>query len=161
LTHPDLDDPNLRAWRDQTLYRLLLRASRAETTTTLHRVHEAGYDDVSLVDTNLMANLDTGGTIISALARRAGVTRQAASQQVAALEQLGYVERRPSETDGRAIVVHQTERGRRLLSDALDIVAELEVGYEAHLGAAPLAELKDLLRELLAHIDPIGELGRT
>jgi len=36
----------------------------------------------------------------TALARRAGVTRQAASQQVAALERAGYVERRSSEAVG-------------------------------------------------------------
>ena len=82
MARPELDDPQLRHWRDQTLYRLLLRASRAETTATLQRIQAAGYRDVSLTDTNLLANLDTEGTIITALARRAGVTRQAAGQQV-------------------------------------------------------------------------------
>jgi len=53
----------------------VLRASRAETTATLQRIQEIGYADVSLTDANLLANLDTNGTIISALARRAGVTR--------------------------------------------------------------------------------------
>ena len=38
MARPGLDDPAIRAWRDQTLYRLLMRASRAETTTTLRRV---------------------------------------------------------------------------------------------------------------------------
>ena len=160
--HRDLDDPGLRAWRDQTLYRLLLRASRAETTATLQAIHRAlGYGDVSLTDTNLLANLDTDGTIISALARRAGVTRQAAGQQVAALERLGYVERRSSDVDGRAALIYQTNRGRTLLGDALDIVAALETNYAKHLGAARLAGLKDVLRTLLAHTDPAGELGRT
>jgi DNA-binding MarR family transcriptional regulator len=159
-SRPSLDDPALRAWRDQTLYRLLLRASRAETTATLQRVQAAGYDDVSLVDTNLLANLDTEGTIISSLARRAGVTRQAASQQVAALERRGYVERRSSADDGRAAVIHQTKRGRALLDDALDIVAELEADYEVLLGPTRVASLKKLLVALLDHVDPQGALGR-
>lgn len=161
MKRTDLDDSaGLRAWRDQTLYRLLLRASRAETTATLQRIQEVGYRDVSLTDTNLLANLDTDGTIISALARRAGVTRQAASQQIAALERMGYVERRSSDADGRAAVIYQTDRGRKLLADALDIVAALEESYAASLGAARLADLKELLQALLAHIDPAGELGR-
>lgn len=160
MARPPLDDAaTLRGWRDQTLYRLLLRATRAETTTTLERVHQLGYTDVSLSDTNLLANLDTQGTVISALARRAGVTRQAASQQVAALEQAGYVERRPSEHDGRVVVVHQTPRGRALLSDALDIVQDLEAGYAQQLGADGLAALKASLSRLLDRIDPIGALG--
>lgn len=161
MTRPPLDDPAVRAWRDATLYRLLLRASRAETVATLERIHQAGFADVSLADTNLLANLDTGGTIISALARRAGVTRQAAGQQVAALERAGYIERRPSHSDGRAVVIHQTMRGRALLEVALDIVAELEQDYAAHLGADRLALLKQLLSQLLDQVDPQGALGRS
>jgi DNA-binding MarR family transcriptional regulator len=161
MVRPELDDTvALRAWRDQTLYRLLLRASRAETTATLERTQNRGYIDISLSDTNLLANLDTEGTSISALGRRAGISRQAASQQVAALERAGYVERRASEADGRAAIIVQTSRGRALLDDALDIVEDLEATYEEHLGSRRLRELKESLASLLERIDPIGTLGR-
>jgi DNA-binding MarR family transcriptional regulator len=161
MTHPSLADADaLRAWRDRTLYRLLLRASRAERAATLRQLQEQGYADVSLGDTNLLANLDTEGTTVTALARRAGVTRQAASQQVAALESAGYVERRPSETDGRAVVVVQTARGRALLAEALDVVEALEAEYAAVLGPRRLAALKSSLTALLERIDPEGALGR-
>ncbi|HET7489798.1 MAG TPA: MarR family transcriptional regulator [Acidimicrobiales bacterium] len=161
MSRPALDDPDLRAWRDRTLYRLLLRASRAETTTTLERIHRLGFDDVSLVDTALLANLDTGGTIISALARRAGVSRQAAGQQVAALERAGYVHRKASESDGRAAVIVQTEKGLALLDAAIDVVAALEDEYTDHLGAERMALLKELLTDFLARVDPAGALGRN
>ena len=157
---PPLDDTAaLRVWRDQTLYRLLLRASRAETTATLDRLHERGYDDVSIADTNLLANLDTDGATITSLARRAGVTRQAASQQVAALERTGYVARRASPDDGRAVVVVQTPRGRALLREALDIVEELELRYAADVGPKGLAALKRALRTFLDRVDPDGGLA--
>ncbi len=160
MVRPALDDPELRQWRDQTLYRLLLRASRAETTSTLDRLHDAGFIDVTLVDTNLLANLDTDGTTITALARRAGVTRQAASQQVASLERRGYVDRRSSADDGRTVIVHQTRRGRELLDAALDIVDAAEAAVRDHLGPERFSELKDLLADLLEHTDPAGKLGR-
>ena len=156
---PALDDPTIRAWRDATLYRLLLRASRAETTAAVSKIAGLGFPDVSVADANLLANLDLGGCSISALARRAGVTRQAASQQLAQLERAGYVERRASETDGRVILVRQTERGRALLDSALDVVDELEQAYAAHLGPDRLATLKQLLGDLLERIDPSGTLG--
>ena len=160
MTRPSLDDTNaLRAWRDQTLYRLLLRASRVETTTTLDELQARGYDDVSIADTNLLANLDTGGATITALARRAGVTRQAASQQVGALERAGYVDRRSSPDDGRAVIVVQTARGRALLGDALDIVDDLEARYAADLGPKAVAALKRSLRAFLDRVDPQGVLG--
>jgi DNA-binding MarR family transcriptional regulator len=159
MPRPTLDDPAIRAWRDQTLYRLLFRASRAETTATLERVRELGYTDVALADTTLLANVDMAGTVISALARRAGITRQAASQRVAALERTGYLVRRSSDSDGRAAMVSRTPHGRALLDDALDIVAELESGYAEILGDKRLDALKSLLSSLLAHIDPHGALG--
>jgi DNA-binding MarR family transcriptional regulator len=127
---------------------------------TLERIHERGYADISIADTHLLANLDTEGTSISALARRAGVTRQAASQQVAVLEAAGYIERRPSDTDARAVIIIQTRRGRALLADAIAIVEELEAGYETHLGQPRLTDLKESLSALLGRIDPIGTLGR-
>jgi DNA-binding MarR family transcriptional regulator len=160
MTRPSLDDATaLRAWRDQTLYRLLLRASRVETTTTLVALQARGYDDVSIADTNLLANLDTGGATITALARRAGVTRQAASQQVAALERAGYVERQSSPDDGRAVIVVQTARGRALLGEALDIVDDLETSYTSEIGPQAVAALKRSLRTFLDRVDPQGVLG--
>ncbi len=160
MVRPPMDDAvALRAWRDQTLYRLLLRASRAETTHTLQLTHQRGYADVSLSDTNLLANLDTEGTSISALARRAGITRQGASQQIALLERAGYIERRTSDNDGRAVIIVQTQRGRDLLADALEIVESLETAYAEHLGQARLTDLKESLSSLLDRIDPIGTLG--
>ncbi len=126
----------------------------------MERTRERGYTDISVSDANLLANLDTDGTSISALARRAGITRQAASQQVAALERAGYVERRTSATDRRAVIVVQTRRGRALLAEALDIVEDLEASYEQLLGSQGLADLKRSLSSLLDRIDPIGMLGR-
>lgn len=156
---PSFDDPGaLRVWRDQTLYRLLMRASRAEATATLAAIHDEGYSDVSLADTALLSNLDTDGCTVTALARRAGVTRQAASQQVAALERSGYVRRRGSEADARAVIVIQTSRGRALLKDALTIVRGLEHGYAAIIGADQYATLQVILTQLLAQIDPTGAL---
>ena len=154
------DDPaRLRAWRDATLYRLMLRASEAERRETLSRLRQRGYRDVTGTDTALLANLDTADTSISALARRCGVTRQAASQQLALLSQKGYVSREPDPADSRAILVRRTAKGHLLMRDALEIVAEIEAEYARLLGARRLAALKELLADLVGHADPGGTLG--
>ena len=156
---PSFDDhAALRAWREGTLYRRLLRAGRVEALATLEQIQARGYPDVSLRDTNLLANLDTDGSSITALARRAGVTRQAASQQVAALERAGYVRRRADDSDGRAVTVIQTARGRALLRDALEIVEALEREYAELLGPRRYANLSKALALLLDNIDPDGAL---
>lgn len=75
------------------------------------------------------------------------------------MELAGYVERRPSDTDGRAVVIVQTAGGRSLLESALEIVEDLERAYAEHLGDMRLADLKQALSSLLARIDPVGTLG--
>ena len=47
------DTAALRAWRDATLYRLVLRASQAERRETLARLRQHGYTDVTQADTAL------------------------------------------------------------------------------------------------------------
>src|SRR5215472_19289584 len=151
------DDPaGLRAWRDATLYRLMLRASEAERWETLTRLRQRGYQDVTNTDTTLLANLDTADTTISALAQRCGVTRQAASQQLALLSQRGYVSRKPDPADSRAILVRRTAKGHALMHDALEIVAEIEAEYAGLLGTGRLAALKKVLTDLVGHADPEG-----
>jgi DNA-binding MarR family transcriptional regulator len=150
----------LRRSRDATLYRLVHRAARTETSETLRRIGARGHRGVTPAFANLLANLDSDGTIVSALARRGGVTRQAASQQLIALEALGYVTRDGDPSDGRALLVRQTAKGRRLLFDALDVVAELEQEYASAIGEDIFATLKRNLHALLAQVDPLGALGR-
>jgi DNA-binding MarR family transcriptional regulator len=153
------DPAALRAWRDATAYRLLLRASQAELRETLARLRKRGYPDVTHADTALLASLDTDDTTISALARRCGVTRQAASQQLALLEKKCYVTREPDPRDSRAVLVRRTSRGHALLRDVLEVVADIEDEYAVHLGAGRLAALKELLTDLLVYSDPGGTLG--
>jgi DNA-binding MarR family transcriptional regulator len=159
MTVPDLNDQAaLRAWRDATLYRKLLRASRAEAAQTLAEIHRRGFTDVTLTDTTLLANLDTAGSSVTDLARRAGVTRQSASQQIAALVKTGYLTAQASLTDRRASVVIQTDKGRELLATALEVVAELEARYAAALGPRRHAQLHHALDVLLDVTDPDGRL---
>jgi DNA-binding MarR family transcriptional regulator len=153
------DATALRAWRDATLYRLLLRASEAERRETLARLRQHGYTDVTHADTALLASLDTADTTISVLARRCGFTRQAASQQVAVLERKGYVTREADPADSRATLVRRTAHGNALLAAALEVVASIEAEYAGHLGDQRLAALKETLADLLTHSDPAGGLG--
>ena len=156
---PLTDTAAIRAWRDQTLYRLLLRSARMEVTATLDRIHDDGFADLSTVDTNLMANLDTSGASITALAKRAGITRQAASQQVASLEARGYLQRQPDPDDARAVLVVQSPRGLALLETAFDAVECLEAAYAAKLGERRMRQLKQLLTDLVDEFDAVGGLG--
>jgi DNA-binding MarR family transcriptional regulator len=154
-----LDADLLREFREHTLYRLLLRATRSETNEMVRRIRDRGYPDLMVSYPALLANLDTEGTTITSLGAKAGVTRQAASQLISEIEARGYLERRPDPGDGRAVIVGRTARGERLLRDALEVVSELEGEYAAHLARGRFDSMKKSLATLLDHIDPGGTLN--
>jgi DNA-binding MarR family transcriptional regulator len=148
----------LRIFREQTLYRLLLRARRAENVEMVKQIRARGYEDLLPSYPTLLANLDEEGTSITRLAQRAGITRQAASQRIKEIESRGYVEAVPDPDDGRAVLVLRTRRGKALLRAALEVVSDLEAGYAHHMGEKRFDQLRTLLAELLEHIDSVGKL---
>jgi DNA-binding MarR family transcriptional regulator len=158
LDLPSLDPEHLRAFREQTLYRLVLRARRAENNEMVARIRARGYPDLKPSYPALLANLDSEGANMTALAAKSGITRQAASQQLAEIEARGYVELRPDPADGRAVIVDRTERGRRLLQDALEVVSDLEGEYSERVGRERFDAMRQVLAELLDGIDPAGRL---
>ncbi len=154
-----IETDRLRQFRERTLYRLLLRATRAETNEMVSRIRERGYPDLMVSYPVLLANLDSEGTNITTLAAKAGVTRQAASQLIREIEARGYLDLRPDPNDGRAVIVGRTARGERLLRDALDVVGDLEGEYAEHLGRERFDSMRQSLSILLAQIDPGGTLS--
>lgn len=93
----------------------------------------------------------------SAIASLMGMTKQAASKLVDAMEDEGFVERRPDGEDGRAKLVGLTPRGHRLLDDVEDVYAELESEWADVVGPDRVESLRtDLLAVMRATHD--GEL---
>jgi DNA-binding MarR family transcriptional regulator len=94
---------------------------------------------------------------LSDLTRTEQVTQPAITQLVTRLERDGLVQRRPDPSDGRAVLVHITEAGRRICRSRHD-------DRTRHL--APLiARLTDEQRKALAGALPaltrLAELGRA
>lgn len=139
----------IAAFRQQHIGRLLAQASRAYSDTAYQKLHARGYDGLSMAHTTLLANLDTEGTSINMLAKRAGVSKQAMGQLVVDLEAKGYIQREADPTDRRATLISFTESGWRFLTDAYHIKQEIEAEYSAIIGAEGLAALCTALTQLL------------
>ncbi len=155
-----MDPDELLAFREHTLYRLLTRAQRAHNDEMTRRLQERSYPDVQPSYARVLSNLHPDGSSIVAVATRAGVTRQAASQLLKEIEAKGYVRRERDPKDARAVIVRRTKRGEQLLRDALGVVSELEAEYAGSIGEQKVERLRTLLAELLRDIDPVGGLSR-
>ncbi len=91
-----------------------------------------------------------GPTMPARLAELSGMSRSAVTNALHTLERGGFVERRPSLTDRRAITAELTKEGERRVREAFELQAAREQEWFAALDAAERAELTVLLRRLVA-----------
>jgi DNA-binding MarR family transcriptional regulator len=127
----------------------LLHAAWAEARARISAgLVEAGFTDLLPAYLMVLQYPGPDGEHPSALARRAGMSKQAMNKLLSSLEQLGYIEREQDERDGRARIVRVTERGALAIATIHTIVAEIERDWAAALGAARFAEFKSVLETL-------------
>ncbi len=124
----------------------LLRQFRAELFTP---AAEHGYRDLREPHLQIFGNLGVDGVRLTELAARAQLSLAATSELVDDLQALGYLERRPDPSDGRAKLIFPTRRGRQALDDAGDRVAQIEQHWAQLLGPARFADTCHALQELL------------
>ena len=132
---------------DQGLLRLLLEAFRAVDG----RVGEAldrGAAGLSPGHASALIIIDRGGTRLTDLAGRAGITKQAMMQVVDDLESGGYVRRQPDTRDARAKVVKLTAKGVRERAEARRVISSVEARARRQLGARRFDALRDALEAL-------------
>jgi DNA-binding MarR family transcriptional regulator len=104
-----------------------------------------GFDDVRLPHMAVLQFPGPDEARPTALAERAGMSKQAMNQLLQSLEAAGYVERAAAHDDGRTRVVRLTKRGRAAYSKIADILREIEHEWNAELGPKQFAQLKALL----------------
>jgi len=156
----DLTPDELRSHRENVLLRLLLRVAQLETAELTERLQVRGHASVQAGWISLLGNVDTEGTRIVAIADRMGTTRQAVSQRVQAIERAGYLERVADPDDRRGVLVRHTKQGSALLTAALEVMGEIEVGYGEVLGRARLRALKEALKDIAESVPSDSALGR-
>lgn len=88
-------------------------------------------------------------TTTTDLAALLGVTKQATSQLLDAMEDSGYLTRRPSTGDRRVKAVALTGRGHELLEDVEAIYRRLEADWANQIGTSRLEQLRADLDHIL------------
>ena len=131
----------------------LAAASRALVATMMAEVASCGFNDVTPAFSSLMPLLDATGARPTALAQRAGISKQAISQLVRELEVRGYVEQVPDSTDTRAKIVRLTKRGVALHAASAQVRHELQAVAVAKLGKSRVARLRRDLIDLAAALE--------
>jgi DNA-binding MarR family transcriptional regulator len=134
--------------RASNLRQLLLKASRAINQDVTAALRAAGFKDLKNSQVSCLAHIDLDGTSVVDLAERSNISKQAASRLVGELAALGYLSTSPAPSDGRAILVQFTPRGRLLMQQSFELFADMEREYCRRIGAQAYHVLKRSLRAL-------------
>ncbi len=140
---------DLLEMRENNIGRLFQLATKSYSERALALLHDRGFTDITLFHTVLISNLDTEGAQITAIAEKAGITKQAMGQLANELEKKGYVQKTKSTEDSRAYLIMFTERGKDALIAAYDVKVIIEKEYKELLGIENLEVLRDVLKALI------------
>jgi DNA-binding MarR family transcriptional regulator len=139
--------------RPMTLIALQRRTARLMIDELTERMHASGYAWAPARHYPVFENIDAGGTRLTVLAARAGITHQAMAQLVYELEEHKIVERIADSSDGRAKLVRLTDEGRERVDVALRHIAAIEDTWtqlwrRSGLAGDPRAALEAALHEV-------------
>ena len=115
----------------------------------LRRLRAAGFEDLRTSHGFLFQHLVDGPLAIGALARRMGVSQQAASKAAAELEGLGYLARSADPGDGRVRRVGLGPRGEAAIRAGREVRAALAAELAARVGEDRLEAMRTALIEVL------------
>ena len=107
----------------------------------------------------IFGNIRMGGIRLTELADRAQLSLAATSELVNDLEQLGYLTRRPDPADGRAKLIDLSERGRDLMANAGERVADIERRWSDLVGQKNFTAMAGTMQRLLDELDPKESRG--
>jgi DNA-binding MarR family transcriptional regulator len=113
------------------------------------RLADEGFPEIRPGHGRVFRFIEPDGSRLTDIAERAGLTKQAMGELVSDLEQLGHVERRSCPNDGRAKIIHLTDRGRESVAAAERIFADIEARWAAQVGERRMAALREALIEVI------------
>lgn len=129
---------------------LLLTAKNAAIAELRQGLAEQGYDNIREGHGCVFGFIEPEGSRLTFLAETSGLTKQAVGEAVDDLEQLGYVERVPDPTDGRAKIVRLTAEGAEARAAGRAILDGVEASWAAELGEERVAAMRQTLEEIFA-----------
>jgi DNA-binding MarR family transcriptional regulator len=109
-----------------------------------------GHPDLKLSFAQVLTAIGPDGGRIQKMAELHGVTKQAISAISMELEELGYIHRVSDPRDARQVLLHFTDKGRRLIADSVSSVDELRAEFDHLVGITRMASLVNTLKTLYA-----------
>lgn len=145
------------AWRKQNLGYLLFAANDLFRRDKLAAVQAGGFNGITDALLSLFINIDSGGTRVTDIAGRSGLTKQSVVELIDRAERLGAVLREADLDDKRARIVRFTTLGTRLSQCVQRAIIDAEQRFVAIAGGDFAKEFK--VRFGAYSVLPVGDGG--
>ncbi|WP_426690565.1 MarR family winged helix-turn-helix transcriptional regulator [Rhodanobacter ginsengiterrae] len=112
-----------------------------------------GFHDLRTAHSAVFRHLDPGGTRMTTLAERAGMTKQSMAYLVENLRECGYLKVAADPADGRAKLVQLTRRGMAAMTTLIALSQEFEDWLAEAVGSANVKRLRALLEQVSSALE--------
>jgi DNA-binding MarR family transcriptional regulator len=143
----------MNASRGAELAQLLLQGFNTLVGDVVTELDRRGHPGVTATHEFALQAIDSGAQSASELGRSLNVSKQAAAKSIAALEDLGYLQRHSDPDDARRKTLVVTDRGHEMMTLGAEVFDDLRNRLAARVGEAQLDALEDVLKELTAPTD--------
>lgn len=143
----------LEAEKARRTVQLLFKAARLLNERAIERIRLRTDQPVRVTHTTVLPHIDLEGTRLTELARRLGVTKQAAGQLVDELEEMGFLERVADPKDARAKLVRYSKKGQAAMLEGLQVLGEIEAEMRDVVGEAKMRAMHEALAAVIASIE--------
>jgi len=130
---------------------LLLGGFHSMVDDVVSGLASRGHADVRPVHEFALRAIDAGADTASELGRRLSVSKQAAAKTIAALQQLGYVEREVDPNDARRKRLRVTPHGYELMAIGSALFDDVRERWAAQIGTRQLDAIQAHLGQLVEH----------
>jgi DNA-binding MarR family transcriptional regulator len=107
-----------------------------------------GHSRLKMSFSQVISHISPHGSLINDLARINGVSKQAISQVVKEVEDLGYIERKQNPHDARSTQLFLTDYGLQLIADSVENISVLRAQLVDVLGERQLQEFSQHIEAL-------------
>ena len=112
-----------------------------------------GFPEIRPAHSAVFRHIGPDGSRLTALAERAGMTKQSMAYLVEGLAAAGHVTSIPDPADGRARIVRLTAKGQGVLVALLALSAEAEARVAGRIGERRTGKLRRYLEQLVAELE--------
>ena len=139
----------LLTMRRQSLGRRLYSLYRIYDSLVLEALHEGGFSDIRPVHTDVLRSVELGGSRLTDVAASCNITKQAASQVVKELVELGYLSLLTVPHDTRVRMVVFTERGMSLILQLGENFTQIDARLAELIGEDKLKAFREDLDRMI------------